>query len=168
MNDDTKESLPVADFHYCREVRLSYGPKKKAEAISGAKAAFDLARKIVSPSADREHFAAAYLDGKNVALGWRIIAIGTVSSCLVHPREVFRPALILGAVSVLVFHNHPSGDRTPSAEDMQVTARLAEAGELLGIRMLDHLILGGTEYYSFADAGRIPTSFARTARRSPR
>ena len=152
-----KEGRPesVPDVHFCREVRLSYGPKKKAAPITGARAAFELAKKIIDPNADREHFAAVYLDAKNVPLGWRVVAIGTVSSCLVHPREVFRPAIHLGAAACFVLHNHPSGDKTPSTEDMQVTTRLFQAGELIGIRVLDHLILGGRSYYSFAECGRL-------------
>ena len=141
--------------HYCREVRLTYGPKKKAAAISGARAAFELAKKIVDPNADREHFAAVYLDAKNIPLAWRVIAIGTATSCLVHPREVLKPAIHVGAAAFFVVHNHPSADKTPSSEDMQVTSRLFQAGELIGIRLLDHLILGGRGYYSFAESGRL-------------
>lgn len=152
-NEGRPES--VHDVHFCREVRISYGPKKKAAAISGARAAYELAKKIIDPNADREHFAAVYLDAKNVPLAWRIVAIGTVTSCLVHPREVFRPAMHVGAAACFVLHNHPSGERTPSSEDMQVTTRLFQAGELLGIRVLDHLILGGRGYYSFAECGRL-------------
>lgn len=141
--------------HYCREVRLSYGPKKKAQPISGSAAAFELAKKIVDCNADREHFAAIYLDAKNVPLAWRVIAIGTVSSCLVHPREVFRPALMVGAVGVVAFHNHPSCDITPSSEDVAVTERLLRAGDLVGVRLLDHLVVGGQRFFSFAEAGRL-------------
>ena len=152
MNDNEGRDPSV---HYCREVRLSYGPKKKAAQISGSRSAFELAKKIIPKGADREHFAAVYLDAKNVPLAWRVIAIGTVSSCLVHPREVFRPAVHVGAAACFVLHNHPSGDRTPSPEDLQVTSRLFQAGELLGIRLLDHLILAGPGFYSFADSGRL-------------
>ena len=141
--------------HYCREVRLSYGPKRKTEAITGSAAAFDLAKRIVDPGADREHFGVICLDAKNTPLGWRVIAVGTVSTCLVHPREVFRPALVLGASAIVAFHNHPSGDLTPSAEDMAVTERLVRAGDLVGVRLLDHLVLAGPRFHSFADAGQL-------------
>ncbi len=142
-------------IHYCREVKISYGRKKKAEAISCAASVHRLAKKIIDPNADREHFAAIYLDAKNVPLAWRVIAIGTLSGCLVHPREVFRPGLIVGAAAIVVIHNHPSGELTPSSEDLKVTQRLAAAGELLGIRVLDHLILGSTGYFSFAERGHL-------------
>ncbi len=142
-------------MHYCREVKISYGRKKKADPISCAASAHRLAKKIIDPNADREHFAAIYLDAKNVPLAWRVIAIGTLSGCLVHPREVFRPGLIVGAAAIVVLHNHPSGELTPSAEDLKVTQRLDAAGALLGIRVLDHLILGSTGFYSFAERGHL-------------
>ena len=141
-------------IHYCREVRLSYGPRRKTSAISGARSAFDLAKRIIDPNADREHFAAIYLDSKHVPLAWRVIAIGTATACLVHPREVFRPAIHVGATACIVVHNHPSGDKTPSAEDSNVTKRLSRVGELLGIPLLDHLIIGGSEFFSFNESGR--------------
>lgn len=140
---------------YVREVKISYGRKKKAEAVSSAASAHRLAKKIIDPNADREHFACIYLDAKNAPLAWRVIAIGTLTGCLVHPREVFRPALIVGAASVICLHNHPSAELTPSPEDLQVTQRLREAGDLMGVRVLDHLILGGAGYFSFADRGHL-------------
>ena len=138
-------------LHYCREVKISYGRKKKADPISCAVTAYRLAKKIIDPNANREHFAAIYLDAKNVPLAWRVIAIGTLTGCLVHPREVFRPALIVGAAAIVVIHNHPSGQLSPSPEDLQVTDRLRDAGDLMGIRLLDHLILGGSGYFSLAE-----------------
>ena len=94
-----KEEDP--SIHYCREVKISYGPMKKAAAITGAREAFELARKTIDPCADREHFAAVYLDAKNIPLAWRVIAIGTISSCLVHPREVLRPGLLVGCSATI-------------------------------------------------------------------
>ena len=147
-------------IHYCREVKISYGRKKKAEKICGSAAGFELAKKIIDPDADREHFAAIYLDAKNTPIAWRVIAIGTLSGCLVHPREVFRPGLIVGAAAIVVV---PSSECSPSPEDLQVTRRLSSAGDLLGIRVLDHLILGGKSYYSFADRGHLPQGLTAPA-----
>jgi DNA repair protein RadC len=102
---------------------------------------------------DREQFLVCCLDAKNASIGVNIVSIGTLTLSLVHPREVFKPAILLNAAAIIAVHNHPSGDPTPSAEDRTLTARLREAGELLGIRLLDHLILGDDRLYSFADQG---------------
>lgn len=88
----------------------------------------------------------ASLDARNKWIGAEIIAIGSMSGVQVHPREVFRAAIIAGAGSIIIAHNHPSGDLEPSPEDASLTARLAEAGELLGIPLLDHLIITDTDY----------------------
>jgi DNA repair protein RadC len=99
----------------------------------------------------RERFAVVYLDTRNRPIAVHDAHVGTCDSSPVHPREVFGPALSLSATSIVVAHNHPSGDPSPSAEDRAVTARLRDAGELLGVRMLDHLVMGDGRYYSFAD-----------------
>ncbi len=83
---------------------------------------------------------ALYLDGRHRPIADRIVSIGTATASLVHPREVFQPAVALGACGLIVAHNHPSQDPTPSAEDRDVTRRLAEAGQLLGIPLLDHVV----------------------------
>ena len=98
----------------------------------------------------RERFAVVYLDTRNRPIAVHDAHVGTCDSSPVHPREVFGPAVALSATSVVVAHNHPSGDPSPSAEDRAVTARLRDAGELLGIPMLDHVVLGTARYYSFA------------------
>ncbi len=102
---------------------------------------------------DREQFLVCCLDAKNVSIGVNIVSIGTLTLSIVHPREVFKPAILLNACAIIAAHNHPSGDPTPSAEDRTLTTRLREAGDLLGIRLLDHLILGDERLYSFADQG---------------
>ena len=83
--------------------------------------------------------------------GYSLTSTGTINSCQVHPREVFQNAILVGAVSILVGHNHPSGDLTPSKEDRSVTALIKEAGELLGIKCLDHVIVAEEGHFSFAD-----------------
>lgn len=99
----------------------------------------------------RERFVAVYLDSKHNPIAVHDAHVGTCDSSPVHPREVFGPAVALAAAAVVVAHNHPSGDPTPSAEDRAVTERLRQAGELLGVPVLDHLVVGETRYYSFAD-----------------
>ncbi|MEJ7631465.1 MAG: DNA repair protein RadC [Rubrobacteraceae bacterium] len=91
---------------------------------------------------DREHFVVLLLDTKNQVLGSPTVSVGTLCSSLVHPREVFKPAIKISAASVILAHNHPSGSIVPSAEDRQVTNRLAQAGKHIGIEILDHVIFG--------------------------
>lgn len=99
----------------------------------------------------REHFAVVYLDVRHRPIAVHDAAIGTNEGCPIDPRAVFGPALQLSASAIVVAHNHPSGDPTPSAEDRAVTERLKKAGELLGVRLLDHLVIGDGRFFSFAD-----------------
>ncbi|MBE0428610.1 MAG: DNA repair protein RadC [Thermoleophilia bacterium] len=99
--------------------------------------------------ADREHFIVLYLNARNVVISEETISVGSLNANIVHPREVFRPAITGGAAAVILVHNHPSGDVAPSREDLSLTSRLAEAGRLLGIEVLDHLIVAGQRYLSF-------------------
>lgn len=100
-----------------------------------------------------ELFKVVLLDAKNTILNELTVSEGSLTLSIVHPREVFAPAVRESAAAVIVLHNHPSGDPTPSLEDRQLTERLVEAGRLLGIRVLDHVIVGENRYVSFADEG---------------
>lgn len=91
---------------------------------------------------DREHFVILMLDTKNRVIGVNTVSIGILDSALVSPREVFKAAMLCNAASIIVCHNHPSGDPTPSQEDKRVTERLSEAGKILAIELLDHLVIG--------------------------
>jgi DNA repair protein RadC len=104
---------------------------------------------------DREHFVCVLLDTKNRVISSPTVSIGTLSASLVHPREAFKPALRASAANVLFAHNHPSGDVAPSAEDRTVTRRLRDAGELLGVEVLDHVILGDGGMFSFKENGML-------------
>ena len=104
---------------------------------------------------DREHFIVLLLDRKNNVTGINTVAIGSLSATVVHPREVFTPAILDKAAAIILAHNHPSGDPAPSPEDKAMTRKLVEAGKLLGIQVLDHIIVGHERAYSFADAGQI-------------
>lgn len=97
--------------------------------------------------ASKEHFLAVYLDTRRRVIKSEVVAIGTLDSCLVHPREVFRPAIKHNASALVVVHNHPSGDPEPSAEDLVLTRRLDSAASLLGISLLDHLVCGQVGTY---------------------
>jgi DNA repair protein RadC len=103
--------------------------------------------------ADREMFVVILVDAKHRAIGINVVSVGSLSSAIVHPREVFKPAIAGNSAAVILAHNHPSGDPSPSAEDVELTKRLRDAGELLGIRVLDHVILGDGKNFSFVDSG---------------
>ncbi len=103
----------------------------------------------------REAFRVLLLDGANRILADRTVSEGTLNASLVHPREVFKPAVDHTAASVILLHNHPSGEADPSAEDRAVTAQLAEAGRMMGIPVIDHVIVAGDRYFSFAKEGLI-------------
>jgi DNA repair protein RadC len=101
----------------------------------------------------KEVFIALLLDSKNRVLREVRISEGSLNASIVHPREVFAPVVRESAAAVLLVHNHPSGDPTPSREDLELTRRLREAGDLMGVRVLDHIIIGSGEYVSFVDRG---------------
>jgi len=101
----------------------------------------------------RESFAVLYLNARNQPLGREVVAVGGLNIAQLRPREVFAPALTLGAAAVVLAHNHPSGDPTPSPEDLAVTRHLLEAGELLGVEVLDHLVLSADRFRSIREAG---------------
>ena len=118
----------------------------------------DVAR-IVRDSAlgsRRESFFAVLLDVRHRVMTVHVVSTGSIDAAPVHPREVYSPAIRDGAAAVVVAHNHPSGDPTPSAEDRVVTDRLRDAGVLVGIPLMDHLVVGGDRYYSFAEEAFFP------------
>jgi DNA repair protein RadC len=126
----------------CREVRLSYGPSLGPRiVVRGPDDVAPLLRLVICDD-PREHFVALHLDARHAVTGARIVSIGTASAALVHPREVFQAAIVAGACGLIVGHNHPTGNPSPSSEDEAITRRLALAGWLLGIRLLDSVIVG--------------------------
>lgn len=103
----------------------------------------------------KEHFRIAILDTKNQILSIENISIGTLNASIVHPRDVFKIAIKRNANSIILIHNHPSGDTTPSNEDINITNRLIDAGNLVGIKVLDHIIIGDNKYLSFKEKNYI-------------
>lgn len=99
----------------------------------------------------QERFVGLYLDGKHRVVLEHTVSEGSLTASLVHPREAFAPAVQASAAAVVFLHNHPSGDEQPSREDRELTHRLAACGRLLGIPMLDHIVVGAEQYFSFAD-----------------
>lgn len=143
-----KDSIPQLKVVYCGEVRES-APQYTT---SGQVAAFmhDDLRHL-----DREAFYVLHLNGKNQIVAKELISLGSLNQSIVHPREVFKGALINNAAAIIGIHNHPSGNPRPSEEDKIITDRLKKSGEILGIRFLDHIIVGytdeGPKYYSFLE-----------------
>jgi DNA repair protein RadC len=101
----------------------------------------------------KEMFLTLHLDGKNRVVCMDLVSIGSLNQSIVHPREVYKTALLSNAAAILCVHQHPSGDPNPSAEDISITKRLREAGEIVGIRLLDHIIVGADDYVSFVERG---------------
>lgn len=99
----------------------------------------------------KEHFWVIHLNGRNTVISVDLVAVGCATSSLVHPREVFRRAVTQGSIAVIFSHNHPSGDPTPSPEDQRLTERLVEAGNILGIKVLDHVIVASEGYVSMME-----------------
>ena len=102
-----------------------------------------------------EQFGIVLLDTKHRLLRTSIISVGTLDSSPAHPREIFREAAAASAAAIVLFHNHPSGDPSPSKDDVLLTHRLVDAGELMGIEILDHIVLSDTRYFSFKEAGKL-------------
>jgi DNA repair protein RadC len=103
----------------------------------------------------KEHFVCLFLNTKNQVIARETLSIGSLNASIVHPREVFREAIRRSSASLVCVHNHPSGDPTPSPEDVQITRRLADAGKLIGIDVLDHVIIGDCQYVSLKEQGLI-------------
>lgn len=134
-----------------REIEYTYEQRPKINSM-------DDVVKVVKPmiaDANKEFFMALYLNTKNGVLKQEVISIGSLSANIVHPREVFRTACMISASSIIVAHNHPSGDPSPSSEDIEITKKLVEAGKMMGIELLDHFIIGYDRNYGFKESGQI-------------
>jgi DNA repair protein RadC len=131
----------------------------EAGALSNSREAQSILRKLIKTygQSDREQFCVALLNNKNEVIGLNIVSIGVVSYAHVHPREVLKPAILASATAMILCHNHPSEDVSPSREDESITARIVRAAHIIGIKVHEHLIISmwGERYFSFADAGII-------------
>lgn len=132
---------------------LAHAPRKRLQVSSPREVATFLMPQFGSCAV--EQFGVVLLDTKHRVLKTRRLSVGSLDASVVHPREVFRAAVLGGAAAVVLFHNHPSGDPTPSRDDCELTRRIAAAGELMGIDVLDHLILADTQYVSLRESGRL-------------
>jgi DNA repair protein RadC len=171
LSERSLEAWARLDAAGCaREVARTAGDGPAVHAVA---AAFELARRALGPApgvelarpedvvpwlaewreAQREHFLAFDLNARHQLLRRRLVSVGSLSASIVHPREVFQPAVAGSAAGVIVAHNHPSGDPEPSPEDVAVTRRLREAGELLGIELVDHVVVAGRGHVSLKARG---------------
>jgi DNA repair protein RadC len=157
--NELKKTLGISDAKACRIIaamelgrRAASGKEKSGRKIDEPA---DVA-KILMPgmrNLRREFLRGLYLDSKGGVINDRIITIGVLNTNNAHPREVFGPAMMDGAAALIVAHNHPSGDPTPSSLDISVTRKLIRAGRILGIDLLDHVVIGKNGYVSFKEAG---------------
>jgi DNA repair protein RadC len=148
FSKNTSEKLEKTVFLF-RKLR-----KNDSDSITTIKSPGDAA-KIFNflEGCQQENFWVCYLNVKNQVIKKEVIFIGTLNSSIVHPREIFRQGVKVSAASIVVCHNHPSGNPTPSQEDIEVTKRLKEAGQIMGIELLDHIIIGRGSYISLKEKG---------------
>lgn len=137
------------------ELAPGYDAKAQSEkkSISRPVDVLEYAKALKLHKKDREHFICLHMDARNRPIAHDLVSVGSMNASLVHPREVFKSAILGCAGSVILLHNHPSGDKTPSLEDITLTKRMAEAGEILGIEVLDHIITGAkNDFISMKEA----------------
>lgn len=164
------ESLPTLTYQELKDFP-GLGPAKACEII----ACFELGKRLLKGKVvelylkpedvwkelrdirdyKKEHFIVFYLDSRNQEIKREIISVGSLNANLVHPREVFEPAVKNLAAQVILAHNHPSGDPEPSKDDLEINKRLVGAGKILGIEIIDHIIVTKNEFFSFKDKGLI-------------
>ena len=145
-----RKRVDIVSIKMIRESSILYENRK----ISSPKDAVELLKKFLD-GADREQFITCCMDIKNQPTSINVVSVGTVNSSLVHPREVFKTAILGNSSSIIVAHNHPSGDPSPSKEDIDITERLREVGKIIGINVIDHIIIGDNRYVSLKEKGVI-------------
>lgn len=142
--------IQVVSVRLVRESTVSYEPRQ----LTGSKHAYQLFRQLLE-NLDREAVWVACVNTKSEVNCLSQVSLGSLDSSSANPREVFKVAILSNAAAIIIAHNHPSGDPTPSPEDHRFTQLLKEAGTMMGMKLLDHLILGEGSYYSFADSGTL-------------
>lgn len=142
--------VDIVSLKLVRESSVLY----RQRTIRSPKDAYELVQSFVE-DADRERFLVVCLDTKNRPTSISECHVGSLNASIAHPREIMKSAVLSNAASVLLVHNHPSGDPTPSPEDIDVTKRISQAGEILGIEVIDHLIVGDGEFVSLKEKGHM-------------
>ncbi|NQU63604.1 MAG: DNA repair protein RadC [SAR324 cluster bacterium] len=150
-------SIKTEKVQLISEVAQRYGEKRlwKGDAISTSSQVFDHFHLRLA-ELKQEMFISVLLDNKHRIINEHLITVGTLNQSLVHPREVFSKAIELSAAAIILIHNHPSGNPEPSRQDKDISKRLVDAGNIVGIKVLDHIIIGNTNYYSFIDEDVMP------------
>jgi DNA repair protein RadC len=149
-----KRKAAVVDALREAVFRIGKAGRSRADAIRGPEDAADYVfRHARLRYEDREHFCILGLNVKNCVIGFEVISIGSATATITHPREIFRAAIRMKAVAIILVHNHPSGDVAPSREDVQVTKRMADSGKILDIPVLDHIIVGDGNFASLKEKG---------------
>lgn len=143
MCKNSAKRVDIVSLKVVKESSLLYGKRK----ISSPNDAVEIGRSMLDGS-DREKLLLCCLNTKNEPTNLNIVSIGSLNSSIVHPREVFKLAILGNSASIILFHNHPSGDTTPSKEDINITERIKEAGKIIGIELIDHIILGDENKYT--------------------
>jgi DNA repair protein RadC len=146
----------IAQLKACLEIARRLGNHKwePGQTLRSSEAVFQHFRALLE-NEKREFFYVVLLNNKNKKLRDVKISEGSLTASLVHPREVYHPVIRESAAAVIFVHNHPSGDPAPSQEDIEITRRLKEVGEVMGIRVLDHVVIGHERYFSFSDRGML-------------
>ncbi len=139
-------------MYVCELTKRTY--RAKAEVVvTGPEVAYALLKDRFRHGEAREHFVIVLLSARQGVIGVETVSIGSLNASIVHPREVFRPAITQAAAAVILAHNHPSGNPDPSDDDLALTRRLAQVGELVGIPVIDHLVIAGDGFLSFKQSG---------------
>lgn len=140
--------INIVSIKMVREASVLYDIRK----IDSPKDGAELGKKFLD-DLDREQLIVCCLDTKNQPTAINIVSVGSLNTSIVHPREVFKPAILSNSASIILFHNHPSGDPAPSREDISITERIKESGNILGIKLIDHIIIGDDSYCSLKERG---------------
>jgi len=148
MSKERKKRIDIVSLKMVHEKSMLYSPRR----INKPEVAADLIRKFIAER-DRECLIGIYLNIKNEPTCLHEISVGSLNSSIVHPREVFKTGICANAAALIIGHNHPSGDPTPSTEDLKISRKILKAGELLGIQLLDHIIIAGNTHYSLKEEG---------------
>ena len=145
-------TIKMSKMELVKEGSFLYESDGEKRKINSPRNAFDLVKEMFK-GLDREMMVAAYLNTKNEPISVSKISIGSLNSSVVHPREILKAAILSNAASFIIYHNHPSGNTSPSKEDIEVTKRIKEASKVIGIDLIDHLIVYEDKFMSFKESG---------------
>ena len=150
MKENHAKRVNLVSLKVIKESSVLYSNRRISTPIE----AVNLLRNLLE-DCDREKMLVCCLNTKNEPTNISVVSIGSLNSSIVHPREVFKTAIISNSASILIAHNHPSGNSTPSKEDINITERIKKSGEIIGIKMIDHIIIGENSYTSLKEDGII-------------